>query len=160
MIDEFYEINKDIFDNKKFNELKNYRHHGITRYDHCYNVAYITYRITRKISKNYKEITRAALLHDFFTDEVDNMGSIKRFVTHPKYALENSKKYFNISKLQEDIILSHMFPVGLKVPKYKESWLVDIVDNISSIYERMMAVKEELVTAATFVLVLIMSYIK
>ena len=160
MIDEFYEINKDIFDNKKFNELKNYRHHGITRYDHCYNVAYLTYRITRKISKNYKEITRAALLHDFFTDEVDNMGSIKRFVAHPKYALENSKKYFNISKLQEDIILSHMFPVGLKVPKYKESWLVDIVDNISSIYERMMAVKEELVTAATFVLVLIMSYIK
>lgn len=160
MIDEFYEINRDIFENKKFNELKNYRHHGITRYEHCYNVAYLVYRITRKINKNYKEITRAALLHDFFTNEVENMGSIKRFVTHPKYALENSKKYFNISKLQEDIIISHMFPIGFRIPKYKESWLVDFIDNISSIYERTIAVKEELITATTFILVLIMSYIK
>ncbi len=29
-----------------------------------------------------------------------------------------------------------MFPVGRKVPKYLESWIVDIVDDVASIYEK------------------------
>ena len=160
MTDEFYEINRDIFENKHFNELKNYKHHGITRFDHCKNVAYFTYKLTRKFNKNYKEVTRAALLHDFFTDEVINMSPLKRFFSHPKFALENSKKYFKLSKLQEDIIISHMFPIGLKIPKYKESWLVDFIDDISAIYERTVAFKDELTAAATYIFVLLISYIK
>ena len=160
MTDEFYEINKDILENKEFNKLKNCKHHGITRYEHSINVSYMTYKITRRICKNYKEITRAALLHDFFTDEVEHLGSFKRFINHPKYALENSKKHFNISKLQEDIIISHMFPIGIRMPKYKVSWLVDLIDDYSAIYERGYLFRRELGAATTFIFLLIMSYIK
>ena len=154
---EFYEINKDILENEKFNELKKYKHHGITRYEHCLKVAYYTYKVARKKNKNYKEVTRAALLHDFFTDEVENLSPFKRFVNHPKYAVENSKKYFNISKLQEDIIKSHMFPIGLTIPKYKESWLVDLIDDYSAVVERLSSFKLKLATASTFILGLILN---
>ena len=65
-----------------------------------------------------------------------------------------------LSELQEDIILSHMFPVGLRVPKYKESWLVDFVDDVSAIYERLGSVKTELTAAATFLIIALMNYLK
>lgn len=157
---EFYEINKDILENSKFNELKKYKHHGITRYEHCLRVAYYTYIVTRKRNKNYKEVTRAALLHDFFTDEVENLSSFKRFYSHPKHAIENSKKYFNISKLQEDIIKSHMFPIGLTVPKHKESWLVDLIDDYSAVVERLSSFKLKLATTSTFLIMSILNFIK
>ena len=160
MKDEFNEIISDILENKEFNELKKCKHHGITRFDHCMNVAYFTYKLTRKTNKNYKEVTRAAILHDFFTNEVENMMPLKKYTDHPKFALENSKKYFKLNELQEDIILSHMFPVGLRVPKYKESWLVDFVDDVSAIYERLGSVKTELTAAATFLIIALMNYLK
>ena len=160
MIDEFYEINRDILENKHFNELKNYRHHGITRYEHSCKVAYYTYRITRKTNKNYKEITRAALLHDFFTDEVKKVWVLKKCTNHPKIALENSKKYFELSELQEDIILSHMFPIGLRMPRYKESWLVDLIDDFSAIVEKTFSLRKELSTAATFLFIILKNYIR
>lgn len=160
MTDEFYEINKDIFENKEFNKLKNYKHHGITRYEHSINVSYLTYKVTRKICKNYKEITRAALLHDFFTDEVEEVNSLKKLINHPKYALENAKKSFNISKLQEDIILSHMFPIGIRIPKYKESWIVDLIDDYVAVCERGCSFKQEISAAVTFLFLIIISNIK
>ena len=48
----FDDIINDILLNKKFNRLSNDEHHGITRYDHCFNVSYLTYKVTRKICKN------------------------------------------------------------------------------------------------------------
>lgn len=160
MKDEFNEIISDIIENKEFNELKNCKHHGITRYEHSMNVAYFAYKMTRHTNKNYKEITRAALLHDFFTDEVKEMWPLKKFTSHPKFALENSKKYFELNKLQEDIILSHMFPIGLRIPRYKESWLIDFIDDFSAIYEKINSVRRELTAAATFLFIVLMSYIK
>ena len=46
-------------------------------------------------------------------------------VNHPKIALENSIKYFDLNDLEQDIIKAHMFPVGKTVPKYLESWIVN-----------------------------------
>ena len=157
---EFYEINRDILNNAEFNELKKMRHHDITRYDHCLRVSYYTYKVTKFLHLNYIEATRAALLHDFFTTEVMNENGLNRLLKHPAFALENAKNYFELSPLQEDIIISHMFPVGLKVPKHVESWLVDILDDIASVYERIYAFKLELSAASTFLFLLLLNYIR
>ena len=53
-----------------------------------------------------------------------------------------------------------MFPVTIMPPKYLESWIVDIVDDIAAIYEKSHSVKKDLQTAATFIFVLMISIIK
>lgn len=135
--EEFNSLVQDIVDNKRFNKLNKELHHGITRYDHSMRVAKWTYRICNFLNmENKNETTRAALLHDFYinNDLVSNNGASK-LGEHPSVALENSKKYFDISEIQADIIKTHMFPCNLDVPKYKESWLVSCVDKIVGTYE-------------------------
>ena len=40
---EFLEIIQPILEIEEFNNTKHRKHHGITRFDHSMNVAYITY---------------------------------------------------------------------------------------------------------------------
>lgn len=134
---EFLEIIQPILEIDEFNDTKKRIHHGITRFDHSMNVAYITYIVCKNMNLNYKEATFAALLHDFFNSEVANENGYKRLIDHPKVALKNSSKYFKLTDLQKDIISKHMFPVTIIPPKYKESLLVCLIDKYSSINERM-----------------------
>jgi len=157
---EFYRIIKDILKLDEFKKLKNYNHHEGNRYDHCLSVAYYTYLVTKKLHLNYKEATRAALLHDFFTDEVKDLGSFSRLNKHPNVALENASKYFELTKLQKDIISKHMFPFTFIPPKYIESWLVNIIDNLVAISEKGYIKKKQLSAASTFLFLLGLSYLR
>lgn len=135
--DEFYSLVEDITNNQKFNKLNREIHHGISRYDHSMRVAKWTYLTSKFFNmKKKEETTKAALLHDFYIDEdLKGQKSLKKLGTHPNMALENSLKYYNLNDLQQDIITKHMFPCTLKIPKYKETWLVSIVDKAVSTYE-------------------------
>ena len=157
---EFKRLIKPIVDNKEFQKTKKIDHHGISRYDHSMRVAYFSYLVTKFIRLDYKETTEAAQLHEFFTDEVKHENAVFKLRRHPKHAVENAKKYFDISDKQEDIIKTHMFPVTFTPPKYVESWIVDIVDDIAAIYEKSYSVKNEIKSAATFMLILIVNFIK
>ena len=95
------------------------------------------------------------MLHDFFTTEVQHDNAIFKLRRHPNHAVENSQKYFDLSDKQVDIIKTHMFPVTFTPPKYLESWIVDIVDDVVSIYERAFWLKKEIKAVATFLLVLL-----
>ena len=159
MREEFNELIKPYLIDE-FNELKNINHHGITRYNHSLRVAYYTYIITKFLGFNYEEATIAALLHDFFTDEVESELGIFKLRRHPKHALNNASKYFYLTDLQKDIISTHMFPITFTPPKYLESWVVDIVDDISAIYEKAFSLRKEISAATTFLFVLLMNYIK
>ena len=136
---EYINYVEDILDNKEFNELKKYLHHGGNRYDHCLRVSYHSYKLAKKFKLKEKEVARAGLLHDFFmvnNQEIGLKRRIKVLFTHPKIALSNAQKYYKLNDMEKNIIVSHMFPIGLTLPKYKESWLIDTVDNAMSIYER------------------------
>ena len=158
--DSFYKIVDDILKNSEFEKLKLYTHHGITRHEHCLRVAYYTYLVCKALHLNYIEATRAALLHDFFTDEVSNLKAWGRFRNHPTYALINSKKYFDISLLQENIIIRHMFPVTFIPPKYMESWIVDIIDDISAIYDKVYSMRKQLATLFNSIVIFIVGIFK
>lgn len=157
---EFHRIIKPLLANSDFEKTKNIIHHGITRYEHSMRVAYYSYKITKILGLDYKETTEAALLHDFFLDEVDDKIQIAKLRQHPKYALQNAKKYFDLSQKQEDIILTHMFPVTFTPPKYLESWIVDIIDDAASIYERVITTTQQIQTAMTFLFIVFINYIK
>lgn len=154
---DFYDIINDIYKHDEFMKLNDCRHHGITRYDHCLRVSYYTYLITKALHLNYKEATRAALLHDFFTDEVLTFNMVHKITKHPDIAVKNASKHFELSELQKDIIRTHMWPCTFMPPKYLESWIVDMIDDISAIFERGYVTKNSLQTVGSFVFMFIIS---
>ncbi len=140
---EYTDIVRDILNNNTFLELKKYKHHGDNRYEHCIRVSYYSYKLAKKLHLNKKACARAGLLHDFFLVNNQELSFVKRvkvLFMHPKYAYINSCKYFTINKLEKNIILSHMFPIGIYVPIYFESIMVDLIDDYMSIYERIMQI--------------------
>ena len=127
----------DILENKEFIKLDTIKHHGLSRLDHSIKVSYYSYKIAKKLKFDYKSIARAGLLHDFFitSENFKIKERAKSFYMHPKYSLENSSKYFELNDLEKNIIESHMFPMYIKVPKYKESWIVSSIDKVVATHE-------------------------
>ena len=158
--EEFYNIIREYYEHDEVKKMANYKHHGITRLEHSLRVAYYTYIVTKTLKLNYKDATIAAMLHDFFLDEVDNDNMIFRLRRHANYAVINSKKYFNINSFQEDIIKKHMFPVTFIPPKYLEGWIVDIVDDFSAIFERGYEVEKKARTSVSLLILMILSFIR
>ena len=135
--EKFLEIINDILANKSIQNLKLYKHHyAYTRLEHCLSVSYYTYVICKFLHLDYKSAARAALLHDlFFYDCEDKISRPKNHIkNHPKIALENANKLFNLNKKEQDIILKHMWPLTFSPPKYLESFIVTIVDKYCAFY--------------------------
>ncbi|MCR5350286.1 MAG: HD domain-containing protein [Acholeplasmatales bacterium] len=138
---EFKDYLEEFIKNEKYKELKKYISHGkTTLLNHSINVAYLAYSYAiKKKNKNYdiKSIVRGALLHDFYLyDWHDKNHKRPHGFFHPKAAYENAIKYFDVNKIEENIIKTHMFPLTLfKIPKYKESRLVQKMDKKATFME-------------------------
>ena len=135
---EFFNIVSDILINEDFEKLSNYVHHNSNRLQHSLNVSYLSYKISKRLNLDYKKISRAALLHDFFfidNESISRPTRLKTLFEHPKYALDNSLKYFELSDMEKNIIITHMFPFGKYVPRYKESLIVNAIDDYVSVLE-------------------------
>jgi uncharacterized protein len=134
---EYMKIVRDILENDKFKKLDGCRHHGLSRLDHSLKVSYYSYCIAKKMKLNYIGVARAGLLHDFFIGEdLDGVRKKLSMFFHPYKSLDNSNNYFDLTEMEKDIIITHMFPtLPHKVPRYLESWLVSGVDKIVATYE-------------------------
>lgn len=128
---------RDILDDKEFNKIKYIEHHGITRFNHSLKVSYYSYKIAKVFKLDYMQTARGGLLHDFFLSNNDRTfkEQILSIFVHPKRAEKNANAKFNITEKEADMIRSHMFPVNLTIPRYAESWIVNIVDKVVGIYE-------------------------
>ena len=135
--EEYINIVKDILENNNFKKLLEIEHHGMTRFDHLVKISYHSYKVAKKLNFRYVDVARGGLLHDFFLDgnERTNLKKFTDTFTHPKRALKTAKNNFQINDIQANIIISHMFPFYLSIPKYKESILVNVVDKIIGGYE-------------------------
>ena len=139
LFQEYLEIIKDLLEDDTVMEMDNFRQHGqVSTLVHSIYVSFSAFKIAKKFKLDYVSVARAGLLHDFYLYDwrkVKYEGTTHRKM-HPKIALEKSKKKFSINEKEEDIILRHMFPVVLKVlPKYKESFLVALVDKYCAMME-------------------------
>ena len=157
--EEFNKLVEEYIEHPKVLEMKECKHHGIERFDHCKRVAYYTYHVTKGLHLNYQSATKAAFLHDFFTDEVKNKNSVSRLRKHPEIAAENARKYFGLTEMEEDIITRHMFPITFTPPKYLEGWIVDAIDDIASIYERGFSLKHQFAPIVNLFVIYILTMI-
>lgn len=109
---------------------------GISCYDHSLFVAYVGFTLCRLCGLNYRAAARGGLLHDLYLKhwEETDVGRVRRLYIHPKLALENARA-FGLSPLEEDIIVTHMWPLTPRLPRWRESYLVGLADKLCAITE-------------------------
>ena len=137
---EYENIVHHILNNEDFKKMELIKHHDSNRLDHSLKVSYYAYRVAKKLRLDYVQTARGGLLHDFF---LERTVDYKKFTDklklytykHPKDAVEMSKQHFDITPMEEDMIRSHMFPFDVSIPRYAESWIVNLVDTGVSIVE-------------------------
>ena len=121
-----------ILESGKLEPLRQYIQHGTcTCYDHVLAVAKTALAMSMKLPFKFKkdQLVRGALLHDYFlyvwhTVKLDKLHGF----AHTKIALDNARKEFDLTPIEENIILRHMFPLTPVPPKYRESLLVSFAD--------------------------------
>ncbi len=133
---ELYSLGKDIILSEEYQRLKTYTQHGTTSvFEHSVSVAKyslifalsLEMRLGKKLDK--KSIVRGALLHDYFLYDwhVDHSHGLHGF-THPKTALINADRDFELNDIERDIIKKHMFPLIPVPPVHLESAIVCMAD--------------------------------
>ena len=100
---EFYNTIQDLISNETVQKMKNYRqHYDTSTFEHCFNVAFISYKICKKLGLDYKAAARAGMVHDLFLYDWRNSSKLlnlerKHAFIHPKIALENASKLFDLT---------------------------------------------------------------
>lgn len=137
-LQEIFPYVEDILEYDKYMKIREINHHfESTIFDHSVDVAYASYKITRKLGLDYKSTVRGGLLHDFFLynwREVVPKEGLHGFV-HPMIAYRNASEKFELNKIEKDIILKHMFPLTIKPPLFLESVIVSAMDKICATSE-------------------------
>ena len=142
---EYIEIVSELLKNEKVLKMKLYRqHHNISCFDHCLFVSYNTYLICKKYKLDYISAARAGLLHDLFLYDWRKRENGRKGLhafTHPKEALKQALAITQLNDKEQDIIKNHMWPVTPKFPKYKETYIITLVDKYSAVAEALIGKK-------------------
>lgn len=131
---------KEILESENFKKEKQFIQHGtITVYEHSINVAIACLKIAKYINLpvDQKALIRGALLHDYFLydwHEKDKTHRLHGF-THAKTALKNAEKDYKLTEIEKNMIYCHMFPLNLRIPKYREAVILCIADKIVATIE-------------------------
>lgn len=135
---EYLAIVDDLLQHEEVQQLAQYtQHHFSNRLRHSISVSYQSYVIAKKIGADATATARAGLLHDLFYYDwrVTKFEAGSHAYVHPRIALQNAKKLTAISDKEADIIVKHMFGATIALPRYRESWIVSIVDDFAAVNE-------------------------
>lgn len=100
-------------------------------------VSYVAYRLARHWNIDVREAARAGLLHDLFLydpkDKTQYEGN--QCFAHPVAALKNASRLTELSDAEADAIVTHMWPLAKKMPRYKVSYVVNVADKLCAVIE-------------------------
>lgn len=106
-------------------------------FDHSFYVAYLAYRLCRRLGWDARAAARAGMLHDLYLCDWSqtDVGPWQRLLIHPRMAVGNARR-FGLSPKEESIILTHMWPVTLRaLPRCREAVAVNLADKLSTLAE-------------------------
>lgn len=136
---EFYDLISDIIRSDEFRQMKHHRHHVKSNArDHSIKVAFLCYQYHKKFSPdiNLREFVRGALLHDYYLYDWHDRTPDTRFhlVAHPHRAWRNVVHHYpDLTRIQRDMILHHMFPLTPIPPTTKAGWALWFYDKVAAI---------------------------
>ena len=137
----FDQLTKRLLNLPEFAQMARYPQHGRTTcLAHSIAVAYLSYWACRRLHLNisYKSLIRGALLHDFFLYDWHEKDPSHRWhgFHHPKRALANADHLFALSRMERQIIKSHMWPLTLRaLPTCRAAVIVCLTDKFCSLAE-------------------------
>lgn len=134
---EFMTYVSHLISHPRFQRLsKIVQHNHSTRLEHSINVAFTSYKIAKKLGWDARSTARGALLHDFFYYDwrVTKFNKSHAWV-HPRIAVKNARKLTILSEKEEDIILKHMWGATIAPPRFKEGYIVTMVDKYWAVRE-------------------------
>lgn len=135
---EFRSIIYDLTIDKTVQQMKVYKQHCDTNcFMHCLEASFYCYRICKWLGLDYVSAARGALLHDLFLYDwrVKQEQYSWHAFTHGKTAYNNASKLFDLNETEKDIIVNHMWPLTIKLPRSKEAWVLIVVDKYCAIKE-------------------------
>ena len=141
---ELFTRGKNIIISPEAQEMKKFIQHGNTTvFDHCLAVAKFSLLLAYSLEKTFKihmdkdSLVRGALLHDYFLYDWHIKGKSEGLhgFSHPRTALKNADRDFELNEIEKDIIVKHMFPLTISLPSYRESFIVTIADKWCAIAE-------------------------
>ena len=124
------------------------QHGDVTTYQHCKNVVLVSFWLNRRFHLGADETSLAvgAFLHDFYLYDWHKRSSFRGLrrlfemhgFSHPGYACVNAQRVFHITKKEQDIIASHMWPLTFRhVPTCREAFIVCLADKYCAVVESM-----------------------
>jgi uncharacterized protein len=131
IITEYQSCICDLTQHEMVRSLEEFTHHrNFTRLQHCLHVSYYSYLICRKLGLDSRSAARGGLLHDFYFYDSHQVKPEQgnHYFCHPSIALENAAREFTLNEVEKDIIVKHMWPVTKTPPKYRESYVVMMMD--------------------------------
>lgn len=127
----------DILASEGMQSEKQFLQHGTTStYAHSVAVTVMCLRIAAalRVKTHERELVRGALLHDYCLYDWHAPHKGLHAFTHPKIALENASRDFELGKIERGMILSHMFPLG-RLPLCRESLVLCLADKVCAVCE-------------------------
>ena len=119
----------------KVQEMREFIQHGdVTTYQHCKTVVDET------------TLAVGAFLHDFYLYDWHKQGSFRGLrhlfemhgFSHPGSACVNAQRVFGITKKEQNVIASHMWPLTFRhIPTCREAVIVCLADKYCAIVESM-----------------------
>ncbi len=141
---EFATIVGPLLQNADVLSMNDYRHHDRTALTHSLGVSKKAYSIAKRLRLDASSVARGALLHDFFLYDWRDGNNPKHPSNHARIALANATKRFRLNRIEEDIIMAHMWPVCRPFYSYTESALVSMVDKLVSTREVLLLLRRSL----------------
>ena len=137
----------DILRSGGFNLEKRFIQHGkVSVFKHSLAVTVTCVRLADKfrLHVDMPSLVRGALLHDYFLydwHESDKTHRLHGF-RHARRALKNAERDFALNPIEKNMILSHMFPLNLVLPKCRESLVLCVSDKICATVETFRGLKK------------------
>ena len=147
--EEYLSIISSLLREPKVISMRQYKQHfDVNCFDHCLFVSYNTYLICKKHNLDYVSAARAGLLHDMYLYDWrkrENGRKGHHAFTHGKEAEKQAQSITDLNDKEIDIIKNHMWPVTLKLPKYKETFIITYVDKYFGIAEAFLKSDENII---------------
>jgi len=132
---EYAAIVAPLLDHSDVRSMDGFRHHDRTALTHSLAVSTKAYAVAKRLRLDAVSVARGALLHDFFLYDWREVENSHHPTAHARVALANARARFSLNPVEEDIIVTHMWPIGKPFYSYRESALVSLVDKYVSTKE-------------------------
>jgi uncharacterized protein len=129
---QFFQAIEDLLANSKVQSMARIQHHQWSTLSHSLVISQASWYLADAFGLDKKSCARGALLHDFFLYDWRREKHPHHATRHAGLALENAQMYFDLNEMEQDIILTHMWPLSRTIYHYRESLLVSMVDKIGS----------------------------